>query len=76
MVSISPPKSAAMGSSYFNEDSYYAHEGATSEWYGNGAKELGLSGSIKKDDFELVLEGFSPDGNALVSNAGTPGYER
>ena len=72
MVSVSPPKSAAMGSSYFDEDSYYAHDETYSQWYGKGAEKLGLSGVVTKDEFGMVLDGFSPDEKALVKNAGTP----
>jgi conjugative relaxase-like TrwC/TraI family protein len=70
MVSISPAKSAANGASYFDKDSYYAHEEETSQWYGKGAEELGLNGSVNRDDFEKVLNGISPDGEVLSKNSG------
>ena len=72
MLSVSPQKSAGSGSSYFEADSYYAHDDTRSQWYGKGAEELGLSGAVDKDNFGLVLNGFSPEGSALVSNAGKP----
>ena len=72
MLSISPQKSAGSGSSYFEADSYYAHDDTRSQWYGKGAEELGLSGVVTKDEFGMVLDGFSPDEKALVSNAGKP----
>lgn len=70
MVSISPAKSAANGASYFDKDSYYAHEDETSQWYGKGAEELGLNGSVNRDDFEKVLNGISPEGDVLSKNSG------
>ena len=72
MLSVSPQKSAGSGSSYFEADSYYAHDDTRSQWYGKGAEELGLSGVVTKDEFGMVLDGFSPDEKALVSNAGKP----
>jgi conjugative relaxase-like TrwC/TraI family protein len=69
MVSISPHKNASNGSSYFDKDSYYAHEDDTSQWYGKAAEDLGLDGAVNKDDFENVLNGISPQGEALSRNA-------
>jgi conjugative relaxase-like TrwC/TraI family protein len=70
VVSISPAKSASNGASYFDKDSYYSHDEDTSQWYGKGAEALGLEGAVKKDDFEKVLNGVSPEGDVLSKNTG------
>ena len=70
MISISPSKTADSGSSYFEKDSYYASGDTTSHWYGKGAQDLGLSGPVKKDEFDIVINGFNLDKKALVRNSG------
>ena len=71
MLSISPSKTAESGSSYFAKDAYYATEGKTSQWYGKGAEQLGLSGPVLKTEFDTVINGFDLASNALVKNAGS-----
>ena len=71
MISISPSKTADSGSSYFEKDSYYASGDKTSHWYGKGAQDLGLSGPVKKDEFDIVINGFNLDKKALVRNSGS-----
>ena len=71
MVSISGQISASHGMSYFDKDSYYSKEDKASQWYGRGAKELGLEGGVNKDEFGMVINGFGLDGKALVRNAGS-----
>ena len=71
MISISPTKTADCGSSYFEKDSYYASGEKTSQWYGKGAADLGLSGPVKKDAFDIIINGFDLDKKALVRNSGS-----
>ncbi len=35
-------------------------------WYGQGASELGLSGSVQQDDFKSVFYGFQPNSNETI----------
>ena len=48
-------------------------------WAGQLAPVLGLSGYIQTQDYQHIIEGFSPDGKqAFVRNAGkahTPGHD-
>jgi len=49
---------------------YYAEEN-TGQWFGAGAKHLGLSGKVNGETFGHLLKGFLADGKtALVQNAG------
>ncbi len=45
--------------SYYEDaaDDYYAKEGEASEWQGNGAAELGLSGPVDSARFRELLDG-------------------
>lgn len=48
-------------------------------WWGSGSEQLGLNGQVRKEQLSLVFDGFSPDGKALVQNAGSdkrrPGFD-
>jgi Ti-type conjugative transfer relaxase TraA len=50
----------------------YYHAGGEPEghWHGKGAERLGLSGTVGKEAFDNIFEGFNKDGEALVKNAG------
>lgn len=49
----------------------------TSFWFGRGADEIGLSGSVGEKEFRHLLQGFSPDGEKkLVQNAGDDDRQR
>ena len=52
----------AQGRHYYKEENYYTEGQAiqNSEWTGAGAKELGLSGAVKSEDFERLLNGKHP----------------
>lgn len=44
---------------------------AAGEWFGRGAKALGLVGEVARTAFEQLVRGFAPDGvTKLVQNAG------
>jgi len=58
--------SSAAASSYYEADDYYADGGISpSEWHGEGAKALGLSGEVSRDTFRAMLDGSLPDGQQL-----------
>lgn len=58
--------SSAAASSYYEADDYYADGGISpSEWQGEGAKALGLSGEVSRDTFRAMLDGKLPDGQQL-----------
>ncbi|HBE66683.1 MAG TPA: hypothetical protein DDW52_00910, partial [Planctomycetaceae bacterium] len=53
------------------EDYYVAGGEPTGIWWGEGAKQLGLTGTVQASAFRSILEGKSADGQkALVQNAG------
>lgn len=58
VASVSALTSSAQASSYYEADDYYAEGGLSpSEWHGKGAKELGLSGEVDRDQFRELLDG-------------------
>ncbi len=58
--------SSAAASSYYEADDYYADGGISpSEWQGEGAKALGLSGEVNRETFRAMLDGNLPDGQQL-----------
>jgi len=71
LLTVSPHKTAADGSSYFDKDAYYSTNGKKSQWYGKGAHDLGLSGAVTKEVFDTILNGYDLNGNPLVKNAGS-----
>lgn len=59
---------------YLQATEYYrgadGKEQSSSQWFGRAAAALGLSGSVQKEDMDQLIEGYAPDGRALVQNAG------
>src|SRR5450756_1075692 len=50
--------SAGQAASYYEADDYYAEGGlAPSEWFGEGAADLGLVGEVDRTQFREMLEG-------------------
>ena len=49
---------------YYRQENYYSKEESkkNSEWYGQGAEELGLKGNIEGEDFSHLLHGELPNG--------------
>ena len=77
MLSISNPMSAANLENYFMrlaQEQYYASAlEEPGRWYGEGAAQLGLRGTVAREHFHNLLAGLSPDGRRpLVQNAGKP----
>ena len=58
VASVSALSSAAQAASYYEADDYYAEGGlAPSEWFGEAAQALGLSGEVDREQFAALLEG-------------------
>lgn len=66
MMSVAPVASAGSAAGYYsNSDNYYFLGNLQSLWLGEGAKALGLEGSVRGDALTGVLEGRLPDGSRL-----------
>jgi conjugative relaxase-like TrwC/TraI family protein len=46
------------------------------EWWGSGAKALGLSGTVQAADLKALCQGFGPDGTPLIQNAGAEDHQQ
>jgi conjugative relaxase-like TrwC/TraI family protein len=67
VASVSALTSSAQASSYYEADDYYAEGGLSpSQWQGQGAEALGLSGEVDRDSFRDLL-----DGKVAVEQLGT-----
>ena len=63
MLSISP---AAGSTEYYGADNYYFDDGrAKSQWFGNGAAVLGLSGEVGRHDYDAIYKGHLSNGTKL-----------
>ncbi|WOQ87711.1 MobF family relaxase [Vibrio cholerae] len=65
MMSPKAIKSASQAGHYFEKDDYYVDGLSPSEWFGDGAETLGLSGNVDRETFKFLLEGQLPDGQRL-----------
>ena len=70
--------SAGQADRYYDKDDYYTKDAAApSQWYGKGARALGLNGLVRPEDFKALVRGELPDGTTLhrggsnVRRAGT-----
>ena len=76
MLSIKPIGSSSQEVSYYaslgaDVNYYVAGEEPPGEWWGSGARALGLDGTVDPVVFRNLLEGFRADGEEkLVQNAG------
>lgn len=71
MMSISPVNNIAYYADLAKEDYYSGHGEPKGIWYGLGSKIFGLQHkTIRDNDYEMLMTGFSPSGEALVQNAG------
>lgn len=72
MLSVASLSSAAQAGSYYSKDNYYTAEDAraTSEWAGQGAREMGLAGRVEVGAFEAALRGIAPDGTMVGEGSG------
>lgn len=77
MLSISVIKNSQAAASYYEQqDDYYSEQGkAPTEWVGEGAAALGLSGEVDPAQFKQLLEGRLPDGTELGRGGKDSGRE-
>ncbi len=72
--------SAAQAENYYEKDDYYTQGDpdlqSDSQWQGNGADQLGLTGAVDKQIFQQLLHGQTPDGKSLHSKAINPKKHR
>ncbi|MCP9269158.1 conjugative transfer relaxase/helicase TraI [Xenorhabdus sp. XENO-1] len=62
MMSFSLVKSASSAGNYYTDkDNYYVLGSMDERWFGKGAEELGLKGSVDKNVFTELLKGKFPD---------------
>ena len=66
-MTAAPIRNVAQASNYYSEvDDYYSQkDSAATEWFGDLAADYGLAGGVDQGDFELVLQGYTPDGVQL-----------
>ncbi len=81
MMSFSQVKSAGNAGGYYTDkDNYYVLGSMDDRWYGEGAKQLGLSSAVDKAVFTQLLHGRLPNGADLSRmengvNKHRPGYD-
>jgi len=68
MLSMHKLTSPEQAASYFKRDDYYLEEDG--RWHGKTAALLGLKGTVKRDDFINLLNGYDKMGEKLVASAG------
>lgn len=70
MLSVANVRTAGGAANYFAADNYYTRADAdrSGEWFGQGAKGLGLDGRVEAKQFEAILKGYLPDGTRLGSD--------
>ncbi len=67
MLSIKGLTNSGITTHYFTKDDYYSKEALDQggRWFGEGAKALGLSGDVTKEELQSVLEGKLPNGERM-----------
>lgn len=69
--------SSALAPAQYMMSEYYLDEKreavSVCRWDGFGAQKLGLTGAVKQEDLEKLLDGYSPQGKKLRKNAGKTG---
>ncbi|MEN8446390.1 MAG: relaxase domain-containing protein, partial [Cyanobacteria bacterium J06555_13] len=72
--------SAAQAENYYEKDDYYTQGDpdlqSDSQWQGNGAAQLHLTGAVDKQIFQQLLHGKTPDGKSLHSKRINPEKHR
>ena len=72
--------SAKQAASYYEKDDYYTRGdrdlASDSQWQGNGAQSLHLSGPVDSQQFQQLLGGQTPDGNNLHGRKIDPSKHR
>ncbi len=67
--------SVGQAGSYYQKDSYYVAEGGKGQWAGRGAKLLGLSGEVRQEEYQNLIEGRSPCGKVQLVGDSNNGKE-
>ena len=62
--------SARHAATYYEKDDYYTRDRSPSEWHGEGARALGLSGPVDRETFASLVEGRMPGGATLHRGGG------
>ena len=62
--------SARHAATYYEKDDYYTRDRSPSEWHGEGARALGLSGPVDRQVFASLVEGRLPGGATLHRGGG------
>ncbi|SEG42443.1 conjugative transfer relaxase protein TraI [Legionella quinlivanii DSM 21216] len=78
MLSIQPLKSAQGAADYYAAAfNYYAGDAQALRWLGQGSVQLGLSGTVQKEQMLALLEGKLPNGQTLKNKKGEhrPGFD-
>lgn len=67
-------KTGAAVFAYMTATEYYLNQNgqslSASQWFGGGAKALGLTGDVRIEDMEKLGQGIAPDGSNLRQNSG------
>ena len=61
---------ARHAATYYEKDDYYTSDRSPSEWHGEGARVLGLSGPVDREVFASLVEGRIPGGPTLHRGGG------
>lgn len=67
MHSIASVRSSSGAAAYFASDNYYTldENAEAGVWGGEGARELGISGQVEREQFEAILNGRLPHGEMV-----------
>lgn len=76
MLKITKITAAQAKSYYAKDDHYYVQPETLSEWSGELAADLNLTGQVRTDDFEAMLEGNLPNGEKLPGKGNDPANRR
>jgi conjugative relaxase-like TrwC/TraI family protein len=61
---------ARHAATYYERDDYYTRDRSPSEWHGEGARALELSGPVDREVFAQLIEGQIPGGQTLHRGGG------
>jgi conjugative relaxase-like TrwC/TraI family protein len=69
-VALARNVSGRHAATYYEKDDYYTRDRSPSEWHGEGAQALGLSGPVDRETFASLVEGRMPGGATLHRGGG------
>ena len=77
MLSIEASRNAEQAKRYFREslavEDYYSEKAEIpGKWHGRTAAMLGLSGEVKKSDFERLIDNINPNTNQRLTPRNSP----